>query len=37
VLGNSTWRIVGLHLDRIASAVSETAPGGYAEVDIPFE
>ncbi len=37
VLGNSTWRIVRLHLDRIASAVNETAPGSYAEVDIPFE
>jgi hypothetical protein len=37
VLGNSTWRIVRLHLDRIASAVNEAAPGSYAEVDIPFE
>ncbi len=37
VLGNSTWRIVRLHLDRIASAVNETSSGGYTEVDIPFE
>jgi hypothetical protein len=37
VLGNSTWRIVRLYLDRIASVVNETAPGSYAEVDIPFE
>jgi hypothetical protein len=37
VLRNSTWRIVRLHLDRIASVVNETAPGSYAEVDIPFE
>ena len=37
VLGNSTWRIVRLHLDRIAAAINETAPGSYAEVDIPFE
>lgn len=36
VLGNSTWRIVRLHLDRIASAVGETAPGSYIEVEIPF-
>ncbi|MFZ0418791.1 MAG: hypothetical protein WAM04_11895 [Candidatus Sulfotelmatobacter sp.] len=37
VLGNSTWRIVRLHLSRIASAVNETAPGSYAEVEIPFK
>jgi len=37
VLGNSTWRIVRLHLDRIASVVNETALGSYAEVEIPFE
>lgn len=37
VLGNSTWRIVRLHLDRIASAVNEAAPGSYTEVEIPFE
>src|SRR5258708_8764114 len=37
VIGNSTWRIVRVHLDRIASVINETAPGGYAEVDIPFE
>lgn len=37
VLGNSTWRIVRSHLDRIAAAVNVTAPGSYAEVDIPFE
>src|ERR1017187_2680769 len=36
VLGNSTWRIVRLHLDRIALAVNEAIPGSYAEVDIPF-
>jgi hypothetical protein len=37
VLGNSTWRIVRLHLDRIAAAVNEATPGGYAEVEIPFK
>jgi CRISPR/Cas system endoribonuclease Cas6 (RAMP superfamily) len=37
VLGNSTWRIVRLHLDRIAWAVAEAIPGSYAEVDIPFK
>ncbi len=36
VLGNSTWRVVRLHLERIALAVNAVAPGSYAEVDIPF-
>jgi hypothetical protein len=35
VLGNSTWRIVRLYLDRIAAAVNEAVPRSYAEVDIP--
>jgi hypothetical protein len=37
VLGNSTWRIVRLYLDRIASVVGQTTPGSYSEVDIPFK
>lgn len=37
VLGNSTWRVVRLHLDRIAQIVNKATPGSYAEVDIPFE
>ena len=37
VLGNSTWRIVRLHLDRISLAVSEAIPGSYIEVEIPFK
>ena len=37
VLGNSTWRVVRLHLDRIASVVANATPGSYAEVDIPFQ
>jgi hypothetical protein len=37
VLRNSTWRVVRLHLDRIAQVVAEATPGSYAEVDIPFE
>jgi hypothetical protein len=37
VLGNSTWRVVRLYLDRIALAVNEATPGGYAEVEIPFK
>jgi hypothetical protein len=37
VLGNSTWRIVRLYLDRIALAVNEATPGSYFEVDIPFK
>ena len=37
VLGNSTWRIVRLHLDRIAMVLAEATPGSYAEVDIPLQ
>ncbi len=37
VLGNSAWRIVRKHLDRIVEAVNAATPGSYAEVDIPFE
>jgi hypothetical protein len=37
VLGNSTWRVVRLFLDRIALAVNEVTPGSYTEVDIPFD
>jgi hypothetical protein len=37
VLGNSTWRIVRLYLERIALAVAEATPGSYSEVDIPFK
>src|SRR5271165_2374836 len=37
VLGNSTWRIVRLYLDPIASVVADAKPGSYAEVDIPFK
>jgi hypothetical protein len=37
ILGNSTWRIVRLHLDRIALVVNEAAPGSYDEVEIPFK
>jgi hypothetical protein len=37
VLGNSTWRVVRLYLDRIALVVADATPGSYAEVDIPFK
>lgn len=37
VLGNSTWRLVRLYLDRIALAVSDATPGSYTEVEIPFD
>ena len=37
VLGNSTWRVVRLHFDRIAQIVAEAKPGSYAEVEIPFK
>ena len=36
VLGNSTWRVVRLYLDRIAAVVAEASPGSYSEVDIPL-
>jgi hypothetical protein len=37
VLGNSTWRVVRLYLDRVAWAVDAATPGSYTEVDIPFK
>jgi hypothetical protein len=37
VLGNSQWPVVRLHLDIIAAAVNGVAPGGYAEVGIPYK
>jgi hypothetical protein len=37
VLGNSTWRVVRLYLDRIALVVADAKPGSYAEVDIAFK
>jgi hypothetical protein len=37
VLGNSTWRIVRLHLEKIAAVVAETRPGSYVEIEIPFD
>src|SRR5580658_4799249 len=36
VLGNSTWRVVRLHLDRIAQIVDAVEPGSYGEVFIPY-
>jgi hypothetical protein len=36
VLGNSTWRYVRPHLDRVLFAVNAATPGSYAEVEIPF-
>ena len=37
VLGNSAWRVVRKHLDRIEAVVNETTPGSYVEVAIPFK
>jgi hypothetical protein len=37
VLGNSTWRVVRLYLDRVGAAVDAATPGSYTEVDIPFK
>ena len=36
VLGNSTWRYVRPHLDRVRLAMNAATPGSYAEVEIPF-
>jgi hypothetical protein len=36
VVGNSTWRIVRLHLERIAAVMSAATPGSYTEVEIPW-
>jgi hypothetical protein len=36
VLGNSPWRLVRFHLDRIAAVVNAATPGSYAKVEIPF-
>jgi hypothetical protein len=35
VLGNSIWRIVRLHLDRVLLAVNAAGTGSFAEVEIP--
>jgi hypothetical protein len=36
VLGNSTWRFVQPHLERVSSAVNGARLGSYSEVDIPL-
>jgi hypothetical protein len=36
VLGNSTWRAVRLHLDRVSLAVNAATPDSYTEIDIPL-
>jgi hypothetical protein len=35
--GSTKWSRVRLHLERIAAVVNAAEPGGYAEVEIPFE
>lgn len=37
VFGNSTWRIVRLHLEKVAAAVNAAMPGCYVEIQIPFD
>jgi hypothetical protein len=37
VLGNSAWRKLREHLERVADAVSAPTPGSYTEIDIPFK
>ena len=36
VLGDSTWRFVKPHLDRVSAAVNAATPGSYVEVEIPL-
>lgn len=36
VLGDSTWRFVRSHLDRVSSAVNAATAGSYVEVEIPL-
>src|SRR6266705_2168655 len=36
VLGNSTWRVVQRHLDRVTLAVNAATSGSYTEIDIPY-
>jgi hypothetical protein len=33
----AAWRMVRMHLDRIAVAVNQATPGSYVEVRIPFK
>jgi hypothetical protein len=37
VLGNSAWRMVRKHRDRVVAAVNAATPGSYVEVEIPFK
>ena len=37
VLGNSAWRMVRTHLDRIAETINKATAGSYAEVEIPYK
>lgn len=35
VLGNATWPVLQLHVDRVVAAVNAARPGTYVEVEIP--
>ena len=35
--GSTRWSRIRQHEDRIAAAVASATPGGYSEVEIPFE
>ena len=37
VVSNPTWRVLQKHLDRVVTAVNAAVPGGYTEVEIPYE
>ena len=36
ILGNAQWPILRLHLSHVLEAVDASVPGGYVEVEIPF-
>jgi len=37
VLGNSSWPVAKLYVERIVAAVNACVPGSYIEVEIPFQ
>lgn len=37
VLGKGRWSLIRAHVGRVAEAVSAAKPGGYTEVEIPYE
>ena len=36
-LGNAQWPVLRRYVDRVVTAVDAAVPGGYAEVEVPFQ